>query len=388
MLYRGQIDKIYEYKEGYKDNTPDFEIFWFLNASIQLDYPEKFHSKMKKTSKMEWGTFDEDSFESSAPQMSKNIIKIRYKELSFIFGRVIDNSKLKRSFIRFERKEFPDTREIDDISLILSYLLGIELIYLGSTKFNSKSYPIERMTYSTLRYDINNVLGFSEIPPIPIYYTLHQKMDASEQINIFIKKYLEMNSKYDLTHVIWHLNYSRHQHPMVKIQPLAAAFDIICKNYCFEKDNILLPKKTFKDLLKEIKGILNKKELSDEIKKELYRRFQQDNNNSQNQRNKNIFNELGITLSENEKSALEMRNLMIHGSTQYKDIKQATADSYFFYTLINRLLLKVVGLQFYIDYSQNGGVAISPIEKEQIGSYQSIFIIKDMISIDKDRWEK
>ena len=166
-------------------------------------------------------------------------------------------------------------------------------------------------------------------------------------INLILLKVSE-NTKYSLIKNFAFTNYARTQPVEVKIQPLAATFDNICAQYFTNRENTIVSTAIFNKLKKDI----------------LKSKTSQINNQSQNQRNKIIFEELGLKLSKLEEKALKARNSSVHGSLDSKKLNELILLSKCYYTLINRLILKILDIPFYIDYTHPQGLPMK-IEEAQ-----------------------
>jgi hypothetical protein len=369
VRYFGKVAEIYHSCFPITERKPNFVVYWFLNTSTRLAYTECFKSSEKGDTAFQWGNFDRDGFSlPDSENTSWNSIILTYQNYKFLFGQVRDDIDTKRSFIRFERNVFPPDAAVSEINTLLSYILGIELIFIGSTKFDSNSYPIEKYTYSTFQLDIEKVLAEQEIPPFPVRVEDRQVgVDICQQINTFIQNYLNTQERYNWGQILWYITYARTQPPLVKMQPLATAFDLICSQY-FGGKNILLPQEIFSKILKNIKSIVDNATITDEEKEQLFGKISNCNFIGQNKKNRLIFDELKMELSKDEDNALKARNTSVHGSIGQIDIIQTMVDNNLFMTLFNRLVLKLLGIKYYIDYSKQG-LVIAEVEKSQSGKY-------------------
>jgi len=372
LTYSGIISDIKECYNYEVVGNPTYSVYWFLNGSEELSYTEGIRISEKNYEKIEWGTFCEDEFEfKSNRYFGRDAIKLKFKEYEFLFGRVKkDSNELnKSSFIRFRPNEDPTYEEIKEICMLLSYVLGVELICIGNTKYNSKSFPVYIEHRSTFRKDIDNVISSNELPPLPVRIQdcYSAKIEPDEQINMFIQKYLNYKEALGLESVIWYINYARSQHPMVKIQPLSTAFDMLCTAYFAKKPNTHILPEVFNNIMKELKPILKKYITNEKDRNMLAGKFTNCNSLSLNKRNKALFTELGLELSELELTALNSRNKVIHGSVNDDSIDSIIQASAYT-TLMSRLLLSMIGMDYYIDYSQQG-VVVNSVHAKQGGKF-------------------
>ena len=217
---------------------------------------------------------------------------------------------------------------------------------------------------------IDKILNQSQLPPLPIRISDMYRFGINPQIiiNDFFEKYINKKESYSLERVLWFLIYSRSQHPLTKIQSLSTAFDLLCNCFFRGKANIVVDKKIFNEALTEINKILDRYIKDERIRKYLKNRAVNINNNSINQRNKNIFQELGMELSSLESAAIRSRNTSVHGSLGNIDYIKIIKEANAYTVLLNRLLLKLIGLEFYVDYSVQGHL-INNVSNPQLGEY-------------------
>ena len=182
-------------------------------------------------------------------------------------------------------------------------------------------------------------------------------------INLILLKVSE-NTTYSLIKNFAFINYARTQPVEVKIQPLAATFDKICVQYFTNRENTIVSTAIFNKLKKDIEKKIDELDVPEEQKYILKSKTSQINNQSQNQRNKIIFEELGLKLSKLEEKALKTRNSSVHGSLDSKKLNELILLSKCYYTLINRLILKILDIPFYIDYTHPQGLPMK-IEEAQ-----------------------
>jgi len=355
VKYDGYARNVYEYWDEYDQKNNLFVIYWFLNNNDNLAYQESLKITEKKETSIQWGSFCEDVYKDNddiPSHMSWSLLSFKYKTYEVLFGKVDKkNSGIdKASFLRFKDGIFPTDEEIYELYQLLSYIIGTELIPIGKSIYNNKKYRMQNYYNATYMLDVDRKISEREMPSLPIrnndqYYL---KIDSSQVFSDFLNKYFNNKEKYKLNVVLWYLNYSRTQHPFIKIQPLSSAFDILCSQF-YEKGKKTIDENMFDKIKKWILQIIDE-EITDDKMNEVFRgRISNLNNDSQNERNRNIFKDLSMELSELEIDALKSRNSNIHGinfnSDPVKIFKQANA----YYVLVNRLLLKLLEFDKYID---------------------------------------
>jgi hypothetical protein len=372
LTYSGVVRKIYKIFDSSAMGDRQFVIYWLLNSSNDLSYTEGSEITKKEEEEYSWGGFATDKF-NFHPERSfaRNLIQLKYKNNDFLLGKVDKKHHRKASFIRFKDNEFISQEDFSELLHLLSYFLGVEFLHIGTTYFNKASSPIEQSYISTFHSGIDNILDQYDLPPIPIRLSDHYslQLDSKEQINNGIQAYLNNKEHFSLERILWYINYARHQHPLVKMQPVSTAFDMICTMYYKNADNNYIDKKMFSLLKKEFYKILTdiipERNIIDEFKQ----RIGNLNNNSINKRNKNIFNDLNMQLSALEQDSLNSRNASIHGTIGDIDYIKLIKESNAYFTLVNRLILRILNLQYYIDYSVQGKY-INDVRVAQKGEYK------------------
>ena len=345
---------------------PEFVNVWLLNSPNEANFDVGITRKGSNTQIYEWGDFAKDEFcFDNGTLVALAGIKMKYKSYDFLFIKADKFTNSKTSFLRFEKKQFPSNEELEEIICILDFIFGMKFIYIGNTKYNTASSPVSDTYISSYRKDIEQILNEAQCPVIPLRpVDFHQfKIPTTDLINKIFENF-EKNTKFSLQKNFALINYARTQPAEVKIQPLAASFDNICEQYFKGKDNCLIESSKFSELQNFINSKIDSLEITEDMKTILKSKTSQINNQSQNQRNKKIFKELGIKLGKLEKKALEARNGSVHGGFDSKKINEIILLSKCYYTLINRLILKILDIPLYIDYTHPQGLPMK-IEEAQ-----------------------
>ena len=362
----GIVLKIESHYISDSNGKPEFENVWLLNSSNQANYDQNIIKNFSGKEHYQWGDFATEDFCSvDRHSMSWAGIKLKYKAYDFLLIKSDSFTKFKSSCLRFEKQQFPTEEDLTEIIKILNFIFGMTFIYIGYTKYNCKSSPVSECYISTFRRDIEQIVKEAQFPVIPLRLNDFHALDikTTELINLIFLNVSE-NTTYHLVNNFVFINYARTQPVDVKIQPLAATFDNICKQYFKNRRNTIISKKIFVELKKNIEKDINELDIFEEQKEILKSKISQINNQSQNQRNKIIFKELGLKLSKLEENALKARDTSVHGSLNTKKMNETILLSQCYYTLINRLLLKILNIPLYIDYTYPGGLPMK-IEEAQ-----------------------
>jgi len=337
---------------------PEFENIWLLNSSNQANYDQNIEKNTSGNEHYQWGDFATEDFSSGESHSGAWAgIRLKYKNYDFLLIKSDSFTKLKSTCLRFEKEQFPTDEDLNEIVNILNFIFGLTFIYIGNTKYNCKSSPISDCYISTFRKDIEQVLNEAQLPVIPLrlndFHVLN--INTTELINSILFKVSE-NTTYYLIKNFAFINYARTQPAEVKIQPLAATFDNICNQYFSKRENTIISKEIFEEFKTDIDKKIDELDVSEEQRDILKSKTSQINNQSINQRNKLIFEELGLKLSNLEQKALKARNSSVHGSLDSKKINELILLSKCYFTLINRLLLRILDIPLYVDYTYPAGL--------------------------------
>lgn len=346
------------YVENVSIGKPEFENIWLLNSSRQANYDQSITKTSSGNEHYEWGDFANEDF-----GMGENYstswagIKLKYKGYDFLLIQSDVFTKFPSTCLRFSKKQFPNDNDLYEIINTLNFIFGMTFLYLGNTKYNCKSSPVSDCYISTYRKDLKQVISEIQYPVIPLRLTdFHGfRTNTTELINSVLLK-VANNTQYSLFQNFAFINYARTQPNEVKIQPLAATFDNICEKYFSNRENTVINADIFAELKSVIDNKIDTLSIDEKQKKILKSKTSQINNQSQNQRNMKIFEELGLSLSKLEEKALKKRNSSVHGGLNPEKINENILLSKCYYTLINRLLLRVLDIPVYIDYTSAEGL--------------------------------
>lgn len=336
----------------------EFINIWLLNSPKHAHYDQNIIKTSSGNEHYKWGDFANEDFGFGEKYSASWAgIKLKYKKYDFLLIKSDIFTKFPSTCLRFSKNQFPNDNDLYEIINTLNFIFGMTFIYIGQTKYNCKSSPIANCYVSTYRKDIKQVLSEIQLPVIPLrltdFHTFNVK--TGDMINLVLKR-ISQNTKYNLFKNFAFINYARTQPIDVKIQPLAAAFDNICEKYFSDRENTIINADIFTELKSVIYEKIDTLSVDNDQKRILKSKTSQINNQSQNQRNKKIFEELGLNLSKLEEEALKTRNSSVHGGLNSKKINDMIRLSKCYYTLINRLLLRILDIPVYIDYTLAEGL--------------------------------
>ena len=243
----GIVLKIESHCVSDSSGEPVFENVWLLNSSNQANYDQNIIKTSSGNEHYQWGDFAiEDIGLDEKYSASWAGIKLKYKTYDFLLIKSNSFTKRKSTCLRFETHQFPTDEDLTEIINILNFIFGLTFVYIGNTKYDSKSSPIFDYYISTFKKDIEQILNEPQFPVIPLrlndFHVLNIK--TTELINLILLKVSE-NKIYSLIRNFAVINYARTQPIDVKIQPLASTFDNICEKYFANRENTIISKDIF-----------------------------------------------------------------------------------------------------------------------------------------------
>lgn len=373
LIYHG-VASIYENCINLKTiGEEKLQIYWILNEFSRMGYTRIIKVFQEKKTKIICDDLFEDNYSNEKTKdlpiyMGWQAIALKYNNYNFIYGvckkdKESDNNPI--TFLRFNEDDYPTENEINDIINILSYLMGIELFLIGKTTFNSVKSPIKNEYYSIFRDDIEFILSKNALPPVSISIDFRHRYDIENYINNFIKSYLKNKDKFPFEEAFWYIKECYKQSIVNTIQPLSTAYDLICDAYLRNTEvATLVDVEEFNTFIESVKIAFSNIKPSDD-KEILWNKILGLNHISGNQRNTLVFDLLQMEVSDIEKKAIRERNFVIHGSKKPINIDLRRKLSLVFYTLLNRLILRILDVEIpYIDYSNEKFTIQNPKNKQ------------------------
>ena len=353
--------------------SPEFVIYWFLNSNNYLNYSQMLQSEGQEETVATFGSFAVDKFNRKLPRsFGRSLFELRFRGHKFVFGRVDEKvSKVRASFIRFDKGYFPEDKDVRELSLILSYLFGTSFIQVGHTVFNAASAPISQTYVSTLHGNLESLFNQAQLPPIPIRLSedFSRGFDPEKMINKFIDGFLERVEELSLYEVLWFMNQASSLDAVLMMHPLASAFDLLCKTYLSGGKKTSMDAGRFSILMKSIEKLVYEVLGRTKEAAAVLGRITGTNQLGVGQRFSVALAELGLELSEAERSALQERNAAIHGSLGADNLLRRIFLTRVFYTLVNRMLLAVLAPDVpYVDYSTTRGLRVAEVHQAQQGT--------------------
>lgn len=260
------------------------------------------------------------------------------------------------------RREFgiPDTNTREYISEIISFIIGKQLLHIGSSNFDSNGYPIEETFFNPKGDNIMAICQKNQIPPIVLdrYNEIGKIELVLQQV---IPTYLEVRDELQLNEALYRYWIANNLPIGTNLPILASGIEIIASAWFKSKKSkvkgVYLPKKEFDSLLKDELIKINEKLKNIEYGDRINNRIRNTFNLGVNERLQFFFDEIGLELGEVENKAIRARNIMTHSSTgdSYEEIKEMIDLTNAYKTLFNRVFLKILSYNGkYIDYSVIG----------------------------------
>jgi hypothetical protein len=206
-----------------------YKFFWFNNSDENFCWNTTTDTEITSKLKIKFGDYAKYEIAREVNRnMSWNSFVCRFNGISFLFGKVPSNNKLKASFIHVD---FNDLKldEINSIKSIFGFLSGSPLIPIGYTIFNKNWKVSERRLLSTNRFDVEQLLALSaqKVVPTSQPQRIQPPVNWSSKISELLENYYLYHKQFPLGEIIENI----HSHitlPLrLKIQPLSTALDLL-----------------------------------------------------------------------------------------------------------------------------------------------------------------
>jgi hypothetical protein len=342
-----------------KINTPFYNTYFYFNSPDNFPFPESTSFEEKITIQYHIGNFSNDTFERSGENSySSNSLTLKINDKDIVLVAVKHNDT-RGMYLRSKMGESISEVEAEGIKNIFSFLTSTKLIYLGSAEIHNDFAKHKNYLISSFEIGIKRFLEKSgDFFPFPHSHFAYRKdnFDTNSTIQTFLDNYLKFNSEFSLDKVFYLIQNSRNSDFSLQIQPLAAAYDII-KN-CWFKSNLskskgkYLDDTNYENLIKDFLPSIENRLKNTPNYKAIINRIKTANEISFSQKDSFFFDELGLSYGEIEKFAWRSRNSIVHGGIS-KTANKILFMNRSYQTLINRIILHILGIKEYIDYTTN-----------------------------------
>lgn len=359
VVLSGEVVDFFQYDNPRPRGTAgkEFCLYYFLNSPNNFPFPRVIEYKTRtRTSQRIDGFVEESYVKAENSGSSTGGIILRYKDTRVAIVKVEDkDSGFFGMFVRTEYGAQIGYEDVSQIMAIFGFLTGTTLFYLGYAKIQNFEFKHKQYHRSTLQTGIAGKLDGGSHYPLPYGYSAFRPgHDPTEDIQNLLDGYLSLRSSFKLDDVLALVQIARHTTFELRIQPLATAYDIL-KSCWFNSDKSQ-SKGKYVDDTKYRKTMENyipqiRKELGEGKRIELIlSNILKANEASLGKKDQILFEELGLQYGEVERFAFRTRSRVIHGGFA-KSVAIARFANQAYETILNRLIMHLLGGPGYIDYT-------------------------------------
>ncbi|MCW7483243.1 hypothetical protein [Leptospira kanakyensis] len=342
-----------------KIETSFYNVHFYLNSPNNFPFPENTAYEEKTLINYNIGRFSEDQFERNGKNSYSNnclTLSINRKEIALVS---VKNQNTKGMYLRSKMGESVSEAEAELVRNVFSFLTSTKLVYLGSAEIHNDFSKHKNFQISSFESGIKRFIDKSEaFFPFPHSHFSYraENYDTNATIQIFLDNYQRLKTEFLLDTVFYLIQNSRNSDFSLQIQPLAAAYDIIKK--CWFKSNLSKSKGKYLDdidfgtVLKDILPTLENKLKNAKYSTAILNRIKNANEITSSQKDSFFFDEIGLAYGDIEKFAWQSRNLVVHGAIS-NNTNKIIFMNMSYQTLINRIILHLLGIKEYIDYTTN-----------------------------------
>ncbi|WP_242230400.1 HEPN domain-containing protein [Bacillus cereus group sp. BfR-BA-01491] len=358
--FKGNLTS-FKVNEIYSQNETDVLFDWFLNGPRGDFIFSRTTSRVEKrvVNKYRMGIDSEDNsspnLESASSRRDYAFIDIG--DIKFIVSLVPNHYPPEWSEkIAIEyRKEWgiPNEEVRNAISELVGFILGKQLLQVGTTRIDGNGYVIERNAISPWGENVVSACQNPDNNPVSFSYERFGMFEGV--LNQLLPRYLELRDQLDLSNALWKYWIAENMPIGTNLPVLAAAIEGLAKNWFKSKmsktKGVYMESKAFKNLLSaEIESIKQKMSQIENGQK-IINKINSSYNMGANDRLNYFFEELNITVGEAERAALKARNAMAHGdASSSQETVQLVKMTRIYQTFFHRVILKLLGYEgSYID---------------------------------------
>lgn len=271
---------------------------------------------------------------------------------------------------RADLGSIPDEPTREAISEAISFVLGRQLLLIGSTDMDNEGNPISAKAQSPWGDGVADLCSQHSVPPVHVYNVFERLF---EPVASFVtRSYLTHRDMFGLKGAMWNYWLARRAPIGPNLVFMAAAMESLMKGWFASgrspSSGLDMPQEEFEELigpeLQAIQDKLKPHPMGARTARRIRRAFTMGVNDSF----ETFFKELGITLTDLESAALRRRNVSAHGGGVpgearrlaehlriMEEMHETQAQYRAYETLFHRVMLTLLGYQgAYVDYSVTG----------------------------------
>lgn len=253
----------------------------------------------------------------------------------------------------------PDHSHRDSISNFLSFLLGTELLKIGSSELDRNG-TSRQEAVSPSGNDVVHKCQNGSTPPVQ-FNTTYEWGKIQHLVDTLFPVFIEQGKALNLDSVLWRYFQAKNLTVGVNLPVLSSALEKLASSYLRYHTEIslaYLPEEEYTNLIAPELNTITQKLSSVEGAEKIINKIRGAFYRGTNEKMELFFNSIDLPISKLERQALKARNLMAHGGADAKSKKEALKQVLLtraYETLFHRVFLRVLGYNdYYIDYYLTG----------------------------------
>ncbi|UTW59653.1 hypothetical protein KFE96_04945 [Kordiimonas sp. SCSIO 12603] len=249
-------------------------------------------------------------------------------------------------------------RERKKIRNCLSFALGRPLLSTGFSIFDSDWQLVSFESISP--YTLNDqAFRMTTLPTTFLDETTENVIDRNRLTSLVAALY-EHYEKYDFEHLIWQYWHAVCAPAHIAPVHFGGCIEALLTAYAKIPDSMvnhtLLTKESWRPISQRMVNVLDEFEIPADVREILHNKITSGLNQSPTSKvNEKVFTLLGLNMSQAEKKVWKQRNKAAHGTApDYSDTVKIIRDIKVLKVLFHRIILRLIGVEFYIDYCAIG----------------------------------
>lgn len=248
-------------------------------------------------------------------------------------------------------------------SELVGFLLGRQLLHVGWSRYGEDGRRIEALACQPWGLDLEVVSQKPSLPPIPLNDGSWQSTQVGGEhlarvAGQLLSKWSETWNNFGIHDALWQLWLSRRLPLGANLPVLSSGLDAMSsawhKSTRSKTKGVFVPSAEFAALLSPTKAALEQAASGKPYAARLLGKLQSLNQNGGTAKLLDFFGDIGVSISEAEKRALNARHAMAHGGTS-SDVAQLLRETALYENVYHRAMLTLLGHEgHYVDYSVPG----------------------------------